>query len=152
MLRFAGVTLPLLRGSLTRSVSHYWDNYRFLGFKSEPVRAVAQDRRFCGGTRRIHEMRSRRGNPPRQVKEYCGRVFVGGDWSPESHVAEMLQRVGQRVVCGIGGAPQSVAFGELLRREGGETQKIIRSVFDHIDGEIVAREDLKLRAILLAQF
>src|SRR5262245_57580737 len=118
-------------------------------FKSEPVRAVAQDRRFRGGTPWIHGMRARRWDSPRQVKEDRGRVFVGGDWSPESHIAEMLQRVGERVVCGIARAPQTVAFGELLGRKCGETQEVIRSVFDHIYRKIVAREDLKLGPILL---
>src|SRR5215813_5122520 len=97
-------------------------------------------------------MCSRRWDAPRQVKKDRRRVFVGGDWSPKSHIAEMLQRVGERVVCGIAGAPQSVAFGELLGRKRGETQKVIRSVFDHIDREIVAREDLKLGSKPIAQF
>src|SRR5215475_8640011 len=112
-------------------------------FQPEPLRAIAQDLRFPGVTCRIHGMRSRRWDSPRQVKKDRGRVFVGGDWIPESHIAEMLERVGERVVCGITGAPQTVAFGELLGRKCGETQQVIRSVFDHIDRKIVAREDLK---------
>src|SRR6516165_5594958 len=97
-------------------------------------------------------MRSRGRDAPRQMKEDRSRVFVGGDWIPESHITEMLQRIGERVVCWIASAPQTVAFGELLGRKRGEAQKIVGSVFDHVDREIVARQDLKLGAILLAQF
>src|SRR5215475_310901 len=90
-------------------------------FQPEPLRAIAQDLRFPGGTRRIHGMRSRRWDAPRQVKKDRSRMLVGGDWSPESDITEVLQRVGKCVVCGIAVAPQTVAFGELLGRKRGET-------------------------------
>src|SRR5215467_13666009 len=108
------------------------------GFQPKPLRAISQDLRYPGGTCRIHGMRSRRWDAPRQVEKNRSRVFVGGDWSPESDIAEMLQHIRKRVVCGIAVAPQTVAFGELLGCKRGETQKVIRSVFDHIDREIVA--------------
>src|SRR5215475_6590846 len=90
-------------------------------FQAEPLRAIAQDLRFPGGPCRIHGMRSRRWDAPRQVKKDRSRVFVGGNWSPEGNIAEVLQRVGKRIVCGIAVAPQTIAFHELLGRKRGET-------------------------------
>ena len=84
-----------------------------------------------------------------EVLEHRTGVFVGWHRCSERDIAEVLDRIGQRVVTLIPLQPIPVAQGKQLRTKCGKTQKVVGAVFGHVDGQIVAGEDFEIRADLV---
>src|SRR5260221_14393272 len=80
-----------------------------------------------------------------------GGMLVSRHWLAKSHIPEVLQGVGKRVVSRVSLLPEPVSFRKFLRSKGSEPQEIVRTVFDHVDAQIVARIDAKIRAMRVAQ-
>src|SRR5678815_788710 len=76
-------------------------------------------------------------------KDGCG-MLVCGHWSTKRDIAQVLQRVGQSIVSRIPFSPQPVSFRKLFRSKRRKTQQVVRSIFDHVDPEIVARVNAEL--------
>src|ERR1700721_676660 len=62
-------------------------------------------------------------------------MFVRGNGRAKCDVSQVLEGVGKGVVLGVSPFPKSVSLSEFLRRKGGESQQIIRPVFDHVDSQ-----------------
>src|SRR6266852_2270504 len=88
---------------------------------------------------------------PKQIKEHRRGVFVGGHRSAKYHVSQMLQRVRESVISKLTGCPQTIAFGEFLGRQGGQSEQIVGAVFDHVDAQIVSRIDTEVRPVRVSQ-
>ena len=84
------------------------------------------------------------------VLEDGAGMLVGRDGCAEADVAEVLQGVGEFVVGGVVAFPVAVALGELLGAKGGESEKVVGAVFNHVDAEVVAGVDLEVGAHFVA--
>src|SRR5450432_1958572 len=78
-------------------------------------------------------------------------MFVGWNGGAKGSVAQMLERIGQRVVCRIPRVPEAVAFRELLRGECSETQQIVRAILNHVDAQIISRVNSEIRPMSIAE-
>src|SRR5438093_4719367 len=78
-------------------------------------------------------------------------MFIGRNRCAESHVPEVLQCIGERVIRGIAAFPKTIALSKLFGCERRQSQKVIGTVFDHVNAEIVAGVDAKVRPQLVAQ-
>ena len=71
-------------------------------------------------------MRARRGNPAAQMQKHRSGMFVCRNRRPERDVAQVLERVTQRVVARVAITPQAVALGEFFGSESRETQHLVQ--------------------------
>ena len=69
----------------------------------------------------------------------------------EGEVTEGLQGVVELVEPRVAGGPPGVATGEGFGIGGREAEEPVAAVADHVDGEVVAREDVKLRSQPVAE-
>lgn len=83
------------------------------------------------------------------MEELGGRMFVGGDWRAKTHEAEVLQEVVEHKRAGVSTFPPDISFGEEVGGQGAESKEVVRSVEDHIDGQIVSGEEEKVGAKLV---
>ena len=80
-----------------------------------------------------------------------GVVAVGGDRRAEREGAEVLQQVVELVEAAVAGGPPAVALGERLGRERREPEQVVGAVAHHVDGEVVAGEDVEVGPDAIAQ-
>ncbi len=92
-----------------------------------------------------------RRHPPRRMQKHRSGMFVRRNWLAKRHVSQVLQSIRQRVIRRITRLPEPVAFGEFLRGKRRQSQQILRSVLDHIDAQIVSREDAEIRPVRVAE-
>jgi len=78
-------------------------------------------------------------------------MLVSGNRLAESNVSQILKRIGERVIRGVAGFPEAVSLRKLFWRKGRKAQQVVGTVFDHIDAQIVAGVDAKIRAPRVAQ-
>ena len=78
-------------------------------------------------------------------------MFIGRNRCAERHISEVLQCIGERVIRGIAAFPKTIALSKLFGCERRQSQKVIGAVFDHINAEIVAGVDAKVRPQFVAQ-
>ena len=71
-------------------------------------------------------------------------MFVCGNGIAKSDVTQVLQSVGQRIVPRVPVLPQAVSRGEFLWRKGGKPQQVVRSIFDHIDSQVISCIDAEV--------
>src|SRR5580704_16367562 len=117
----------------------------------QAANAIADKFRLPGRALRVFGMGFVSGDSSRQVEEDGGRMLVSGDWITKCNVAQMLQRIREREIARISGFPQAIALGKFFRSESREAEQIVGAVFDHVDAEIVAGKNLKIRAVSIAQ-
>ena len=96
-------------------------------------------------------MSLRTGNPSQEMKKHGSRMFVGRNRFAESDIPEILKGIRERIVGVVTRLPEAVSFREFFGRECGEAQKVVRPVFDHVDPEVVAGVDTKVRSVLVAK-
>src|SRR5450631_2831324 len=78
-------------------------------------------------------------------------MFVCGNGCTKGDVAQMLQGIRKSIVRWVSGLPESVTRREFLWRKGGESQQVVRSVFDHVDSQVVPGVDAKVRPVCIAK-
>lgn len=78
-----------------------------------------------------------------------GRVFVGGDGRAKAYEAEVLEEVIEHERAGVSLFPPGVSFGEEVGGKGAEAKEVVRSVEDHVDGQIIAGEEEKVGSKLV---
>src|SRR3984893_8626270 len=86
-----------------------------------------------------------------EVQKDGGGMFVSSHGLAKGHVAQMLQRIGERKIPRIGGFPEMVASREFFGSESGQAEQIVRAMFNHVDAEIIAGIDAKVRAVSIAE-
>src|SRR5580698_5088468 len=77
-------------------------------------------------------------------------MFVGGNGVAKGDISQVLQGVGKTVVLWVCSLPQPVSLGEFLRCKGGKSQQIVRSVFDHVDSQVVSCVNAKVWPVRIA--
>src|ERR1035438_6690962 len=77
-------------------------------------------------------------------------MFVRRNRVSKGDVSQVLQSVGKVVVLGVCGLPQPVSLGEFLRRKGGKSQQVVRSIFDHVDSQVVSCVNAKVWPVRIA--
>src|SRR6476661_1273961 len=78
-------------------------------------------------------------------------MFVSRNGCAKRDVSQVLQSVGESVVRGISSFPEPVPLGKSLRRKSGQSQQVVRSVFDHVDSQVIPRVDVKIRTVCIAK-
>src|SRR4030095_5862961 len=89
--------------------------------------------------------------PSYQVQKYRSGMLVGWNRLTKSHIPEMLQRIGKSIVCRVPSLPKLVSFEKFLRSKRCKTEQIVRTVFNHIDAEIVASINAQVRAMRISK-
>src|SRR5713226_4313181 len=114
---------------------------------TQPSRTISKN--FCFPPRApwILRMRQIGRDSPNKMQKHCGGVLVSGNRRTERHVAQILQRIRQSVIRGISRLPEPVALGEFFRCKRRQSQQIVRSVFDHVDAQVVSRVNAKVRSM-----
>jgi hypothetical protein len=77
-------------------------------------------------------------------------MFVRGNGITKRNISQVLQGVGKSVILGVPGLPEPVSLGEFLWRKGGKSQQVVRSIFDHIDSQVVSCVDAKVWPVRIA--
>ena len=90
-------------------------------------------------------------DPTAQLEKHCRAVLVGGNRRTKRQETEILQHVVDWIKRWITGLPSSVALPEPIGRHRAEPEQVVTAIHHHVDGEIVAGEDLELRANRIAQ-
>src|ERR1043166_2531589 len=78
-------------------------------------------------------------------------MFVSRNGCAERHVPQVLQCVRERVIGGIAVLPKTVALSKLFGCECRQSEKVIGAIFNHVNAEIVASVDAKVRPQFVAQ-
>src|SRR5579862_734292 len=78
-------------------------------------------------------------------------MFVRRNGSAKRHLSQVLQSVRERVVFRVSRLPKAVSLREFLRRKSSKTQQVVRSIFDHVDSQVVSRVDAKVWPMCIAQ-
>ncbi len=77
-------------------------------------------------------------------------MFVSGHRCPEGDIAEILDGIRQSFVALVVLLPIFVTECEEFRTEGGQAEEVVGAILGHIDGQVVASEDFKIRAEFVA--
>src|ERR1700689_3314382 len=77
-------------------------------------------------------------------------MFVRRNGVSKSDISQVLQSVGKIVVLRVCGLPQPISLPEFLRCKGGKSQQVVRSIFDHVDSQIVSCVNKKVWPVGIA--
>src|SRR5215467_8353311 len=83
------------------------------------------------------------------MQEHCGGMFVSGHRFTKSDVSQVLQTIRERIVVGVPGFPEPVSIRKFFWREGCKPQQIVRTIFNHIDPQIISRIDTEIWSVFV---
>src|ERR1700720_4328987 len=78
-------------------------------------------------------------------------MFVCGNGCAKGDISQVLQGVGKGVVLGVSGLPTPVPRGEFLRRKSSKSQQVVRSIFNHVDSQVVPCIDAEVWPVCIAK-
>src|SRR5712691_13395825 len=97
-------------------------------------------------------MRLIAGNKSPKLEELCRAMPVSRDGFAESKRSQVLQQVIENKKIRLAVCPVFIAAGEGVWRKGRQSQQVIASVHDHVDGKVIARIDLEIRPQAVPEF
>ena len=85
-----------------------------------------------------------------EVQKDGGGMFVCRHGLAKGHVAQMLQRIGEPKYLGSAVSRKWSRAANFFGSESGQAEQIVRAMFNHVDAEIIAGIDAKVRAVSIA--
>ena len=85
-------------------------------------------------------------DPVLKLEKHGSRVPVGGDRRTKSQIPNRLEKVVKMVKSLITFFPALVAKGKDIWSEGTQAKEVVAAIHHHVDGEVVTRKYMKIRA------